>query len=154
MLLKRELVFRSFVGNITTIKDQMEILKRYFTLATHSIKRYRQVVYVEYSHLRKRYRKSTGIWVPEQYWNSKKNKIRAGMPNYEKYQDMIFLAQQDILSVVINLKSQGIEPTAERVRHHFSKMNAQNQNHESMLATYLKWVDLKSLNLLIVRGVT
>lgn len=86
-------------------------------MATLKVRKYKDTVYIIYSHKDKQFKIFTGVKIENQFWNYSKPKKNC--PSYDNVVTQIISMETRVLNASMKIRAMGIDPTVDRVRTEF-----------------------------------
>ncbi len=77
-------------------------------------------MYAIYTHDRKRFKVSTGIKIPDKFWD--KNVLSKRVPNYSEKVAILESVMSELMETIVRVRGKGLHPTIENVRKEFRKV--------------------------------
>lgn len=114
-------------------------------MGTIRVSRLNEIVYVMYSHERKRYRKSTGVKVEDQYWNKKSSSVRQNHPHHDTYNVIISTSLSKLIGQLSALRAQGKAPTVDNLKAHL--VSIEKRKHYDFFRDYTQYLINKGIQL-------
>jgi len=84
-------------------------------MATIKVRKYKDSVYVIYSHANKKFILFTGAKVDDKYWNI--CSLKRHCPDYDILKSQIDSVQNQVLNGLISVRQKGLKPMPELVRN-------------------------------------
>lgn len=111
-------------------------------MASIKVRKYKNSVYVIYSHRNKKFKLYTGVKVDDKYWIN--NALKKNCPDYDLLKSQVDSVQNQVLNASISIRQKGIDPMPELVRHE-SKLRAasvlETNDFESTWVKYKNFLD-------------
>lgn len=88
-------------------------------MSAFSIRKYRQIVYAMFTQNRQVFKVSTGVRIPDKYWDFENHRLRKTCPDKRSKQSCIESTMVRLVDAVNELKRNGTEPTPAAIRNIF-----------------------------------
>ena len=122
------------------------MLMRY--IMKFSIRRYRGLVYAICTHQKDRFKVSSGISIPDKYWDNKNQTVKRSHPEFDSVSLKINSTFQKLIQAATSLQAENIEFSIRQLRtYYYKRESASTKSNKSLIVEYLSWLDVKSPHL-------
>jgi len=105
-------------------------------------------VYALCTHKRERFKVSTGVSIPDKYWDNKNIIVKRSYPEYDSVSILINLTFQNLIRTATSIHSHNIEISIRQLRfEYYKRESAPTKRADSLLIEYSRWLDVKSPHL-------